>query len=103
MIHKINDLHIPYSNGLQMATIRHKFSDPLPRSTGNRTEGIQLTNESQAAKKTNISCMSFLIFSFLFFLCACTSKSSNEMEEMSRDVLKAHQGVEIEVKPLPKN
>lgn len=36
-------------------------------------------------------------------LIACCSKSSNEMEEMSKDILKAHQGVDIEIKPLPKD
>jgi hypothetical protein len=39
----------------------------------------------------------------LVYLSACAAKPSNEMEEMSRDVLKAHQGIEIEIKPIPKD
>ncbi len=38
----------------------------------------------------------------IFFLFACGSKPSNEMEEMTRDVLKSKQGIEIDVKPIPK-
>lgn len=45
--------------------------------------------------------ISIFLYSFLL-LAGCASKPSNEMEEMSRDVLKAHQGIEIEIKPLPK-
>ncbi len=33
-------------------------------------------------------------------LCACAAKSSNEMEDMSRDVLKYKRGIDIQVKPL---
>jgi len=39
----------------------------------------------------------------LFVLGACASKPSNELEDISKDVLKAKQGVEIEIKPLPKD
>jgi hypothetical protein len=38
----------------------------------------------------------------LLFLSSCYSRSSNEMENMTKDVLKAKEGVEIDVKPLPK-
>jgi hypothetical protein len=40
---------------------------------------------------------------FLSTLSSCGAKASNEMEEMSRDVLKSKQGIEIDVKPLPKD
>jgi hypothetical protein len=40
---------------------------------------------------------------FCILVCGCAAKSSDEMEEMSRDVLKARQGVEIKVFPLPKD
>lgn len=43
--------------------------------------------------------MKYLIM--LALLAACASRPSNEMESMTRDVLKSHQGVEIDVKPLP--
>ncbi len=47
------------------------------------------------------------MISIVFYTClliaGCASKPSNEMEEMSRDVLKAHQGIEIEIKPIPKD
>jgi hypothetical protein len=39
---------------------------------------------------------------YLLFLASCGYRSSNEMEDMTRDVLKYRQGVDIEVKPLPK-
>lgn len=39
----------------------------------------------------------------LSLLIGCAAKPSNEMEEMSRDALKAHQGIEIEIKPIPKD
>lgn len=38
----------------------------------------------------------------LLILSACSTHSPMEMEEMTRDVLKAKQGIEIDVKPLPK-
>jgi hypothetical protein len=39
----------------------------------------------------------------LVLLTACASKPSNEMEEMTKTVLKSKQGIEIDVKPIPKN
>lgn len=39
----------------------------------------------------------------LTLLVSCASKPSNEMEEMTRDVLKSKQGIEIDVKPIAKN
>lgn len=39
----------------------------------------------------------------LLLLSACGSRPSNEMEVMSKDVLKAKTGIEIDVKPLPKS
>lgn len=44
-----------------------------------------------------------IIFYISLFIAGCAAKPSNEMEEMSRDVLKAHQGIEIEIKPIPKD
>lgn len=35
-------------------------------------------------------------------LFGCAAKPSNELEDISKDVLKAREGVEIDVKPLPK-
>lgn len=42
---------------------------------------------------------------FIFFvvLFACNARPSNEIESMTRDVLKQKQGVEIDVKPIPKS
>jgi hypothetical protein len=40
---------------------------------------------------------------FLIFLGCCAHPPSNEMEEMSKDVLKSHQGIEIQVFPLSKD
>lgn len=45
--------------------------------------------------------MKYLFLIMLF--CSCSSRASNEMEDMTRDVLKAKQGIEIDVKPLPKD
>jgi hypothetical protein len=45
----------------------------------------------------------YMIGLSLLILGACTSKPSNEMELMTKDVLKSKQGVEIDVKPIPKN
>ena len=39
----------------------------------------------------------------LALLTACSSRPSLEMEAMTRDVIKSKTGVEIEVKPLPKD
>ena len=39
----------------------------------------------------------------LVILSACAAKPSNEMEEMTRDVLKSKTGIEIDVKPIAKN
>jgi hypothetical protein len=39
----------------------------------------------------------------LVLLASCGAKASNEMELMTKDVLKYKTGVEIDVKPLPKN
>ena len=39
----------------------------------------------------------------LFLLSSCYHRSSNELEEMSEDVLKAKQGIDIEIKPIPKD
>jgi hypothetical protein len=39
----------------------------------------------------------------LFLLAACATRPSNEMEAISQDVLKAKQGIEIDIKPLPKD
>ena len=49
--------------------------------------------------------MLYIAYAWLIslFLIACTAKPSNEMEEMTRDVLKSKTGVEIEIKPLPKD
>lgn len=41
-------------------------------------------------------------FIALFLLSGCASKPSNEIEALSSDVLKHGQGIEIDVKPLPK-
>jgi hypothetical protein len=43
--------------------------------------------------------MKYLIL--LIVVTSCAAKPSNEMESMTRDVLKAKTGVEIDVKPLP--
>jgi hypothetical protein len=44
---------------------------------------------------------------YFFVIClglfGCAAKSSNELEDISKDVLKAKQGVEIKVFPLPKD
>lgn len=45
--------------------------------------------------------MKYLFLIMLF--CSCSSRSSNEIEDMTHDVLKAKQGIEIDVKPLPKD
>jgi hypothetical protein len=45
--------------------------------------------------------MKYLII--LVLLASCSPRPSNEMEEMTRDVLKSKQGIEIDVKPLPKD
>ena len=44
--------------------------------------------------------MKYLILSCLI-LVSC-SKKSFELEEISEDVIKSHEGIEIDVKPLPK-
>lgn len=44
--------------------------------------------------------MKYIIF-FLIFS-SCCAKASNEMEEMTRDVLKSKSGVDIEVRPIPR-
>jgi hypothetical protein len=47
--------------------------------------------------------MKKLLFAILLVdLFGCASKPSNELEDISKDVLKARQGIEIEIKPLPK-
>lgn len=44
--------------------------------------------------------MKYLIYVLL--LGGCASKPSNEMEAMTHEVLKAKQGVDIQINPLPK-
>lgn len=39
----------------------------------------------------------------LSILTACAAKASNELEDISKDVLKYKQGIEIDVKPISKN
>jgi hypothetical protein len=46
--------------------------------------------------------MNYLL-AFFLLISGCASKPSNEMEEMSRDVLKAKEGIEIKIFPLPKD
>jgi hypothetical protein len=43
------------------------------------------------------------ILVFILISCSCTSRPSNEIEALSGDVLKHGQGIEIDVKPIPKN
>ena len=38
----------------------------------------------------------------IIILSSCQGRQSNEMEEMSRDVLKSKQGIEIDFKPIAK-
>lgn len=40
---------------------------------------------------------------FLTLLGACAPKASNEMELMTKDVLKAKEGIDIQMRPLPKD
>lgn len=45
----------------------------------------------------------FVCLLTLFFgACSFPSNSKNELEEITRDVFKSHQGIEIDVKPLDK-
>jgi hypothetical protein len=39
---------------------------------------------------------------FFFLIYGCTAKPSNELEDMSKDVLKAKQGIEIQIQPMAK-
>lgn len=39
---------------------------------------------------------------FFFLIHGCTAKPSNELEDMSKDVLKAKQGIEIQIQPMAK-
>ena len=42
------------------------------------------------------------IIFFLLLLIGCTPRASNEMEELTEDVLKAKQGIKITVEPIEK-
>jgi hypothetical protein len=42
-------------------------------------------------------------FILMALLASCAPRPSNEMEAMTRDVLKAKSGIEIDVKPIPKD
>ena len=46
--------------------------------------------------------MKYPIIFFLVFLTSCASKPSNEFEEMGEQVLKRGQGLEFDIRPLPK-
>jgi hypothetical protein len=46
--------------------------------------------------------MLYLILS-LVFIASCSTKPSNELEMIGEDVLKAHQGLEFDIRPLPKD
>lgn len=43
------------------------------------------------------------VLGLLILTAGCTHAPYNEIESMSRDVLKAKQGVEIQVFPMPKD
>jgi type IV pilus biogenesis protein CpaD/CtpE len=43
-----------------------------------------------------------LAMALLVSLAACAAKPSNELESMTKDVLRSRQGVDIEIKPIPK-
>lgn len=45
-----------------------------------------------------IACISAVIFLMMLF--GCAAKASDEMERMTKDVLKAKKGIEIIVEPL---
>lgn len=47
---------------------------------------------------TTIACISAIIF--IMMLCGCAAKPADEMERMTKDVLKAKKGIEIIVEPL---
>jgi hypothetical protein len=47
-----------------------------------------------------------LLFALSIFVCSCSmfqkNQSSNELESLSKDVLKYKSGIDIEIKPIPK-